>query len=144
MVKIAVFCGVARARCDVDKKYAFWWIMYSSARSVFWPPSLIRRDSIGGFFVCFYERRIICIMYSLGGLCIVWVCRWDSVCFLFVGGAVRPVVMNVDGREMPSSGRGVVFFGAWNSGGRGGWQGEKMLVPILDIREKLGYRKWRN
>jgi hypothetical protein len=32
--------------------------------------------------------------------------------FLFVGGAVCPVVARVDRREMLSSWRGVVFFGA--------------------------------
>jgi hypothetical protein len=35
VVKIAVFCGVAPDRRDVDKKCAFWRIMYSLARSVF-------------------------------------------------------------------------------------------------------------
>ena len=82
MVKIAVFCGVAPDRCDVDKKCAFWWIMYSSGRRVFWLPDSIRRDSIGGFFVGGVIRNFF-----------LW--RWDKlgavvfVCFLSSGAGLR-------------------------------------------------------
>lgn len=58
-------------------------------------------------------------MYSLGGLCIVWFYRWGLGCFLFVGGVVCPAAVSVDGCEMLSSGRGVVFFGRALMGWRG-------------------------
>lgn len=84
-------------------------------------------------FPGFYERRIICIMYSLVGLCIVWVYRWGLSLFLFVGGVVCPVAASVDGRDMLSSWRGVVFFGRALTGGRGVPLCENVDTPFASL-----------
>ena len=115
MVKIEVFCGVARDRCDVDKKYTFWRIMYSSARRVFWLPDSIRWDLIGGFFVggaignFFHGARTNWALLSL--------CAFCQVAHACAGGGI--FWARVDWLE------GVCHYG-------------KMSIPFLPTGEKRG------
>ena len=72
---------------------------------------------------CFLERRITCIMYSLGGLCIVCCIMYSCLARVFVKRACG------DG----------IFWHA-EQGWRGGQPGEKMLVPPLETLDILGSR----